>query len=71
MFRWVIRWMSGQKVSRCASDDPSACMLMAVLVRMGLDSSGVEGGEPMMMMLRCSGWVVILAIEVVFRRDLR
>lgn len=71
MFRWIIGWMSGQKVSRCASDDPSACMLMAVLVRMGLNGSGVEGGEPMMIMLRCSGWVVILAIAVVFRRDLR
>ena len=71
MFRRIIGWMSGQKVSRCASDDPSACMLMPVLVRMGLDGSGVEGGEPMMTMLRCSGWIVILAREVVFGRDLR
>ena len=67
--RGIIGWVTGQKVSGCASDDPSACMLMPVSVPMRLDGEDVEGGEPMMIMLRCSELLVILAMEVFVRAD--
>lgn len=52
MFGWIIEWMTGQEVSRCASDDASTCMLMLTSVIMRLGGGIVKGGEPMMMMLR-------------------
>lgn len=71
MSRWIIGRVAGQKVSRCASDDPSSCMLMPVSVPMRLDGEDVEGGEPMMIMLRCSELLVILAGKVGFRIERR
>ena len=44
---------------------------MPVSVPAHLDGSGFEGGEPMMMMLRCSVLVVILVMAVVVKMDLR
>ncbi len=63
--------MAGQEVSRRASDDPSACILMPISVPMRLDGGNVEGGEPMMIMLRFSGLPVILANALFARIDLR
>ena len=71
MFRWIVIWMASQVVSRCASDDASACILMPISVRMRPNSGDVEGGEPMMIMLRCSELVVMLASGVLARIDLR
>lgn len=71
MFRWIIGWMAGQEVSRCASDDPTACIWMPVSVPMRLDDGNVEGGEPMMTMLRCSEIPVIVAVGFLVRMDLR
>ena len=44
---------------------------MRVSVQKRPDGGAIEGGEPMMTMLRCSGLVVMLAIEVFARIDLR
>ena len=63
--------MAGQEVSRCASDDPSAYMSTRASVSTRLGDSGVEGGEPMMMMLRFSELAAILAMEVALGRDLK
>ena len=63
--------MASQKVSRCTANNPSACVWMPVSVPAQLDRSGLKGGQPMMMMLRCSVLVVILAMEVVVEMDLR
>ena len=63
--------MTGQEVSRCASDDASACRLMPLSVPVRHDGSTIEGGEPMMIMLRCSGPPVMLAVELFVRIDLR
>ena len=63
--------MAGQKVSRCTTNNPSTCVWMPVSVPAQLDGSGFEGGEPMMMMLRCSVFVVILVMEVVVEMYLR
>ena len=71
MFGWIIGRMTGQEVSRCASNDASTCMSMPVSVLLGLDGGLLEGGEPMMTMLRFSELPVILAAEVTIRRDLR
>ena len=71
MFGWIIGRMAGQEVSRCASNDASTCMSMPVSVLLGLDGGLLEGGEPMMTMLRFSELPVMLAAEVTIRRDLR
>lgn len=63
--------MAGQKVCRCTTNDPSACVCMPVSVPAQREGGGLEGGEPMMMMLRCSVLVVILAMEVVVEIYLR
>ena len=63
--------MAGQKVGRCTTDNASACVWMPVSVPAQLDGGGFEGGEPMMIMLRCSVLVVILAMEFVVEMDLR
>ena len=66
--------MTGQKVSRCTANNPSTCVWIPVSVPAQLDGSGLEGGEPMMMMLRCSVLVVILAMDVLvdmYRREAR
>ena len=63
--------MAGQKVSGRTPNNPSACVWTPVSVPAQLDGSGFEGGEPMMMMLRCSVLVVILAMEVVVEMYLR
>lgn len=63
--------MTSQKVSRCATNNPSTCVWMPVSVPAQLDRSGFEGGEPMMMMLRCSVLDVILTMEVFVGMDLR
>lgn len=55
--------MAGQKVGRCTSYDAAACMLIPASVPTRHDGNDVEGGEPMMIMLRCSEFAVILAIE--------
>lgn len=62
--------MAGQEVSRCTSYDAAACMLIPVSVPTQHDSVDTEGGEPMMIMLRCSEFAVILAIEVYVKIDL-
>lgn len=56
--------MAGQEVSRCASDNPAPYSLMLVSVPMRLDGGKVEGGEPMMTMLRCSELLFMMAVEV-------
>ena len=71
MFGWIIGWMAGQEVSRCASDDPSAYMSTRASVSTRLGGSGVEGGEPMMMMLRFSELAGMLAMEAVLERELK
>ena len=63
--------MAGQKVGRCTTDNASACVWMPVSVPAQRDGGGFEGGEPMMIMLRCSVLVVILAMEFVVEMDLR
>lgn len=63
--------MTGQEVSRRASNDASTCISMPVSVAMGLDSGDFGGGEPMMIMLRCSELPVMLAVELIVRIDLR
>ena len=63
--------MAGQKVSRCTTNNSSACVWTPVSVPAQFDGSGFESGEPMMMMLRCSVLVVILAVEVAVETDLR
>ena len=71
MLRWIIGWMAGQEVSRCTSNDASACMLMPVSVPAQIEGGDVVGGEPMMTMLRFSEFAVILEIEVVFKIEVR
>ena len=63
--------MAGQEVSRCASDDPSPYMSMPISVPIRLDGGDVEGGEPMMIMLRASESLVMPAVEIFLRIDLR
>ena len=63
--------MTGQKVSRCTTNNPSTCVWIPVSVPAQREGCGLEGGEPMMMMLRCSVLVVILAMEVVVEVYLR
>ena len=46
-------------------------MSMPVSVLLGLDGGLLEGGEPMMTMLRFSELPVMLAAEVTIGRDLR
>lgn len=45
-------------------------MLIPVSVPTRHDGNDVEGGEPMMIMLRCSEFAVILAIEASVKIDL-
>lgn len=63
--------MTGQKVSGCTSYDASACKLMPISVSMRLDSGNVEGGEPMMTILRFSDVSVMLMLEALVRIGLK
>ena len=63
--------MAGQEVSRRTSNDPSACILLPISVPTRLDGSDVEGGEPMITILRGSDLVVMLATGFVVMKDLR
>ena len=63
--------MAGQEISRRTSNDPSACIWLPVSVPTRLDGDDIEGGEPIITILRCSDLVVILAIGIVVMKDLR
>ena len=46
-------------------------MSVPVSVLLGLDGGVLEGGEPMMTMLRFSELAIMLAVDVTIRRNLR